>query len=324
MSDSPLAANPYEVLGVSPTASDDALKKAYRARLRQAHPDTGGSAVEFDRVQRAWQRVGTPSARRAYDAGSDAFGAGVAWGQHGGGAGGAGGGAGGTGGGAGGAGGQRHDSRPSARSYGHPGGWYREQYLDHVTEWAGRGTTLADPFDAALVRSAPRHIRHLLAAAIAEEKTATALATLGVGFTVWHDVLAGATRDDKVDHIVLGPTGLWAVLSEDWGTPVRIKRGDLIGEGLESGERPLHQLATRAKVVARLVKVKFSALVIVVDDAQAVESLAELGSVRGAQGILVQRSRLVNLIRTGLPGVGVGGTDLFEVRTRLQQAVRFV
>jgi len=46
--------------------------------------------------------------------------------------------------------------------------------------------------------------------------------------------------------------------------------------------------------------------------------------VRGAQGMLVQRSRLVNLIRTGLPGVGVGGTDLFEVRTRLQASIRFV
>jgi len=71
MSESPLAANPYEVLGVSPTASDDELKRAYRLRLRQAHPDTGGSAAEFDAVQRAWQRVGTPSARYAYDSGAD-------------------------------------------------------------------------------------------------------------------------------------------------------------------------------------------------------------------------------------------------------------
>ena len=79
-----------------------------------------------------------------------------------------------------------------------------------------------------------------------------------------------------------------------------------------------------AKVVARAAKVKFSAFVIVVEDAQAPASLTELRSIRGAQGLLVQRSRLVNLIRTGLPGVGVGGTDLFEVRTRLQQTVRFV
>jgi len=312
MSESPLAANPYEVLGVSPTASDDELKRAYRLRLRQAHPDTGGSAAEFDAVQRAWQRVGTPSARYAYDSGSDSgAGNGAAarsWGQHGGGASGPG----------------RHDSRPSAKAYGHPGGWYREQYLSHIREWAGRGVDLPDPFDAALVRSAPRQIRHLLAAAIAEERSATALATLGLGFTVWHDVVAGPRPEDKLDHIVLGPTGLWAVLSEDWGAPVGVKRGDLIGEGLEPGEKPLAQLGGRARVLARAAKVRFSALVIVVEDDQAAESLTQLGSVRGAQGMLVQRSRLVNLIRTGLPGVGVGGTDLFEVRTRLQAAVRFV
>lgn len=311
MSDSPLAANPYDVLGVSPTASDDELRKAYRLRLREAHPDTGGSAAAFDAVQRAWQRVGTPAARYAYDSGAESGagpGGGRAWAQHGGGASGPG----------------RYDSRPSAKAYGHPGGWYREQYLANIREWVGRGVELPDPFDAALVRSAPRQIKHLLAAAIAEERSATALSTLGLGFTVWHDVVAGPRADDKLDHVVLGPTGLWAVLSEDWGAPVRVKRGELIGEGLEPGEKPLAMLGGRSRVLARAARVKFSALVIVVEDDQAAESAVELGSVRGAQGMLVQRSRLVNLIRTGLPGVGVGGTDLFEVRTRLQAAVRFV
>ena len=309
MSESPLAANPYEVLGVAPTASDDDLKKAYRRRLRAAHPDTGGSSAEFDRVQQAWQRVGTSEARQAYDAGGDSSSTGgaAAWSY-----------------GAAGGGARRGDTRPHARSSGHPGGWYREQYLRLMREFVGRGAELDDPYDPRLVRTAPREIKHLLASAVAEERTATALATLGMGFTIWHDVVAGPTAEDKVDHVVLGPTGLWAVLSEDWGSAVQVKRGDLIGEGLVAGERPLHQLGTRAKVVARGAKARFSALVIVVEDTQAAASLAELGSVRGAQGMLVQRSRLVNLIRTGLPGVGVGGTDLFEVRTRLQSSIRFV
>lgn len=310
MADSPLASNPYEVLGVAPTASDDELKKAYRRRLREAHPDTGGSSAEFDRVQQAWQRIGTPSARAAYDTGSDsASGGGASW-AHGAGAGG------GVRG--------RGDSRPNATSHGHPGGYFRERYLDLIREWVGRGVDLPDPYDPQLVRSAPREIRHLLAAAVAEEKTAGALFSLGIGFTLWHDVLAGSGPLDKIDHIVLGPTGLWAVLSEDWGAPVKVKRGELIGEGLAPGERPLHDLAVRAKVIARAAKVRFSALVVVVDDDHAPASLTELKSIRGAEGMLVERSRLVNLIRSGLPGVGVGGTDLFEVRTRIQQAVRYV
>jgi hypothetical protein len=30
------------------------------------------------------------------------------------------------------------------------------------------------------------------------------------------------------------------------------------------------------------------------------------------------------VIRTGIPGVGTGGTDLFELRSRIQAVVRFV
>jgi curved DNA-binding protein CbpA len=67
--DSPLSASAYEVLGVAPDATDDDLRKAYRLRLRQTHPDTGGDAAQFVQVQRAWELVGTEAARAAYDRG---------------------------------------------------------------------------------------------------------------------------------------------------------------------------------------------------------------------------------------------------------------
>ena len=199
----------------------------------------------------------------------------------------------------------------------------------------GRGVAIPDPYDPALLRSAPREIRHLLAAAVAEEDTARALSALGIGFTVWHDMRTTATtavpshngtRNDhgKLDHIVLGPSGLWAMLSEDWGEPVKTKRGELIGPALEPGERPVHELSVRARAFARAARVKFSALVIVVPDGASPEDVMPLGTVRGSQALLVQRPRLVDLVRNGLPGVGVGGTDLFEVRTRVAGAVQFI
>jgi len=316
--DSPLATSPYQVLGVPATASDDELRRAYRRRLRETHPDTGGAAADFIRVQRAWELIGTPDARAAYDRGVRPSGAPTAsWAPA--------------------PPPRRADSRPVARSHGHPGGWYREQYLTLLHEWVGRGVDVPDPYDPSLLRSAPREIRHLLASAVAEEATARTLSTLGIGFTVWHDVRTDA-RDlgvggldappqgagGKLDHIVLGPTGLWGLLSEDWGEPVKVKRGEVIGEALEPGERPVHELATRARHFARAAKVKFSALAIVVPDGASPEGVMPLGSVRGAQTLLVQRPRLADLIRTGIPGVGVGGTDLFEVRTRVQAAARFV
>ena len=81
-------------------------------------------------------------------------------------------------------------------------------------------------------------IRHTLADALAEESTARTLAALGIGYTVWHDVSTGAP-ELKVDHVVLRPSGLFAMLSEDFGGPVRVRRGELIGDGVD---RPMHEL----------------------------------------------------------------------------------
>ena len=114
------------------------------------------------------------------------------------------------------------------------------------------------------------------------------------------------------------------MLSEDWGGTVAIRRGELVGPGIHADERPMHELAERARNFARQAKVKFSALAIVVPDDASPEGVITLGSIRGAQTLLVQRSRLANLVRIGVPGVSVGGTDLFEVRTRVQAAARFV
>jgi hypothetical protein len=299
--DSPLASSPYEVLGVPPTASDDELRRAYRRRLRETHPDAGGRASEFHAVQGAWELVGTAEARAAYDARglrassttSTVFAPPASR--------------------------PRADSRPQARSSGHPGGWYRERYLEELREWVGRGVEVPDPYDAALVRSAPRQVKHLLAAAIAEERSARELATLGIGYSIWHDV---ETQAGKIDHIVLGPSGLWALMSEDWGGEVRVKGSEVIGAAV-AGERPVHALSVRARSFGRTARVKFSGLGIVVPDADA-PAVADLGSVRGARALLIPQPQLAHVIRTGIPGVGTGGTDLFELRSRIQAVVRFV
>jgi hypothetical protein len=306
MPDSPISATPYEVLRVPATASDDELRAAYRRRLRETHPDTGGDAASFTAVQSAWERIGTPDERARYDRGHghpSVESEGFTWAPR--------------------ARPRQSDTRPRARAYGHPGGWRRERYLGLMREWVGLGENPADPYDPALVRSAPRELRHILADALAEESTARTLSALGIGFTIWHDVSTGRP-EEKLDHVVLGPTGLFAMLSEDYGVPVRLKRGELVVPDVQD-DRPMRDLGLRAKVVARAARVRFTALVIVLPEDELAEDLVVLGSIRGATTAVVRQSRLASLVRDGLPGSAmIGGTELFEVRTRLQSAIRFV
>jgi curved DNA-binding protein CbpA len=57
----------YEELGVSPNASPEEIKAAYRRRARETHPDAGGKREEFQKVQHAYEVLGDDERRRHYD-----------------------------------------------------------------------------------------------------------------------------------------------------------------------------------------------------------------------------------------------------------------
>ena len=58
----------YEILGVSPSASAQEIRTAYRRLLRQAHPDMGGSSALLDLVNEAYDTLKDPAQRAQYDA----------------------------------------------------------------------------------------------------------------------------------------------------------------------------------------------------------------------------------------------------------------
>jgi hypothetical protein len=59
--------NPYEELGVEKTATSAQIKKAYRKRAQQLHPDKGGDKEAFQRLNAAHEILSDESARKRYD-----------------------------------------------------------------------------------------------------------------------------------------------------------------------------------------------------------------------------------------------------------------
>ena len=49
--------DPFSVLGIDPDASEAAIKRAYRQRAKETHPDRGGSDAEFKRVKDAYEAI---------------------------------------------------------------------------------------------------------------------------------------------------------------------------------------------------------------------------------------------------------------------------
>jgi DnaJ-domain-containing protein 1 len=49
--------NPYQVLGVSPFASDEEIRSAYLRMAKSCHPDRGGNVEEMKRINKAYEEI---------------------------------------------------------------------------------------------------------------------------------------------------------------------------------------------------------------------------------------------------------------------------
>lgn len=60
--------DPYNILGVDKTSSENDIKKAYRKLAKENHPDkVSGNEEKFKEIADAYETIGTPQKRQAYD-----------------------------------------------------------------------------------------------------------------------------------------------------------------------------------------------------------------------------------------------------------------
>ncbi|TCU12882.1 DnaJ-like protein [Rhizobium sullae] len=59
--------DPYVLLGLDRDAGEQAIRSAWRKAAKTAHPDSGGDAEHFGRLQTAYELLKDPVRRRVYD-----------------------------------------------------------------------------------------------------------------------------------------------------------------------------------------------------------------------------------------------------------------
>ena len=68
-----MAEDPYSVLGLPRTATDDEIRRTFRRMAKEQHPDLNpgdaGAGDRFKRISAAYELLGDPEKRQRYDRG---------------------------------------------------------------------------------------------------------------------------------------------------------------------------------------------------------------------------------------------------------------
>lgn len=122
----------------------------------------------------------------------------------------------------------------------------------------GRHTgTFASLFVASLVsvawlwRKGLRRVESFFRGARGEERVANLLGALPSSYHVFHDFVAGSHH---VDHVVVGPTGVFAVETKNWSRTVTVAEGHLLVGGELPTRPPLAQALAEAAAVKGALK----------------------------------------------------------------------
>lgn len=85
-----------------------------------------------------------------------------------------------------------------------------------------------------------------------ESQTATALGALGEGWTIWHDLKWPGRRFANIDHLVIGPGGVFVIDSKNWSGSISI-RDDVLRQNGYRREPAVASCADSALAVGELI-----------------------------------------------------------------------
>jgi hypothetical protein len=103
-------------------------------------------------------------------------------------------------------------------------------------------------------RNGIRRIESYFVGARGEEKVALELRRLPDDYHIFHDYVAGKYH---VDHVVVGPSGIYAVETKNWHTQVTVEDGYILyGEQRLPSKNPLKQAKAQRMAVSKVLKEK--------------------------------------------------------------------
>ena len=118
--------------------------------------------------------------------------------------------------------------------------------LGRYPAWFGLAFFVSLVLTAALWLKGVRRVESYFKGARGEERVARLLETLPTGWHVFHDFIAGAYH---VDHVVVGPAGVYAVETKNWSGRVTVEEDEVLVGGMLPDRSPLQQARNEADAV---------------------------------------------------------------------------
>jgi hypothetical protein len=162
-----------------------------------------------------------------------------------------------------------------------------------------------------------KRLQSFLKGAKGEEIVAHELSFLPDSFTIFHDLDIKLSRAEgghsaNIDHIVVGPTGIFAIETKNWADSVTIANGELLYNGQKPSRPPLKQAKNSASTLCNFIKARIEQNIPV----QPILCFASDSLTTGEQGsvgvLICNTEHLTNLIQS---------EDEFNLTKEKQQAV---